>query len=301
MRTMWLLMLAPVLLLSGCLSAQPQAGFSVSDYGVLSYPESRGEVKYGEELLESKSSHALYKLSYASAGNVTIYGLLREVPFANEKAAIVLLPGAGRTKEQEQELAQALAGMGYSTLSLDQRGDVGESRDPAEGFDAQYARFLKGEEIFEYRRVYDVLLASDLLQQLNHTKIIFMGESMGGRYAIIACAIEHTCAGAVGIATSGYGFDYAKMPDANLTRFARSVDPDTYAGLIAPRPLVMLHAPNDPVIPLDAARATYLKAHEPRAFVEVDCSDANGNGLHGWCAAMNEKLEAELGKIADAN
>ncbi|MDO8339662.1 MAG: alpha/beta hydrolase [Candidatus Burarchaeum sp.] len=311
MRTAGVILAVLILLLAGCFSApQPQTGFSVSNSGVLSYPAARGEMKYEKELLESGSSYALYKLAYAGASNATIYGLLREVSGAGsaggsgvqaERAAIVLLPGAGRTKEQEQELAQALAGMGYSTLSLDQRGDVGESKDLAEGFDTQYAGFLRGEEIFEYKRVYDVLRASDILRQSNHAKIIFMGESMGGRYSIIACAIEPACTGAVGISTSGYGFDYAKMPDANLTRFALSIDPDTYAPLIAPRKLVMFHSPNDPVIPLELARSTYLKAHEPRSFVEVECSDSEGNGLHGWCTSMNAVLEQELQKIVNGN
>jgi len=311
MRYAGALLLALMLMAAGCTSSplQPQKSFAVSEYGVLSYPSERGDVKANKELAESGEGYSLYRISYPSAANTTIYGLLREVSGAGsaggsgvqvEKAAIVLLPGAGRTKEQEQELATVLAGMGYSSLSLDQRGE-GESKDAAEGFDAQYAIFLKGEEIFEYKRVYDVLRAFDVLQQLNHTKIIFMGESMGGRYAIIACAIEPGCGGAVGISTSGYGFGNAQMPDANTTRFARSIDPDTYAGLIAPRRLVLLHSPNDPVIPLDAARATYLKAHEPRSFVEVDCSDSEGNGLHGWCNSMNAALEQELQKIVNGS
>jgi pimeloyl-ACP methyl ester carboxylesterase len=289
-----------LLLLLGCASSpQQQNGFAVSDYGLLSYPAERGEVKATEALVESGSGHPLYKISYASAGNTTIYGLLREVRGAGgagssaqaEKAAIVLLPGAGRTKEQEQELAAVLAGMGYSTLSLDQRGE-GESKSAAESIDAQYAGFLRGEEVFEYRRIYDVLRASDFLRQTGHQKIIFMGESMGGRYAIIACAIEQRCAGAVGISTSGYEFSEAQMPDANLTRFVRSIDPDIYIGLIAPRRLVMIHSTRDSVIPLEAARSTYLKAHEPRAFVEADCGTN-----HGWCPAMNSALEQELQKM----
>ncbi|VVC04467.1 Serine aminopeptidase, S33 [Candidatus Burarchaeum australiense] len=311
--------LLALLLASGCLSSQSapkQEGFAVSDYGVLSYPSERGEVQFIKAPVERGPGHSLSRISYASAGNVTIYGLLREVSGAPgtaagdgagnggaqaEKAAIVLLPGAGRTKEQEQALAAVLAQMGYSSLSLDQRGDAGESKDVADGFDEQYAHFLKGEEIFEYERVYDALRAFDLLRQLGYRKIIFMGESMGGRYSIIAGALEPRSLGVVGISTSGYGFDQVPMQDANMTRFARSIDPDTYAPLIAPRRLAMLHSPNDPVIPLEAARSTYLRAHEPRAFIEVTCSDSEGNGLHGWCAAMNGKLEEELQKAAVGN
>ena len=293
MRTSLALLLALLALAQGCTVPQaPGVGFSVSDYGVLSYPSNRGGVDYTKGLSESGTGYNSYRISYASAGNLTIYGLLREV--GNEKASIVLLPGAGRTKEQEQELAAVLAEMGYTTLSLDQRGE-GESIARAETFDQQYARFLRGGEVFEYQRVYDALRAYDLLVQLGAEKVLFMGESMGGRYAIMAAALEPDSLGALGIATSGYGF--GQMADANSTRFARSIDPDTYVGLIAPRKLVMLHSPSDPVIPLSAARSTFLKAHEPRSFVEVDCTDAQGNGLHGWCEDMNEMLEGELEKM----
>jgi len=284
MRGHWALAAIAVLLVlvAGCTGGQ-QKSFSVSDYGVLSYPADRGAVAFTAEAGGNPK-----RVSYLGAGNITIYALLREV--SGEKAAVVLLPGAGRTKEQEQELASALAGMGYSTLSLDQRGEGESMGEAAVSLDVQYAQFLEGKEVFEYRRVYDVLKAFDVMRALGHGKIIFAGESMGGRYAIVACAIEKRCAGVVGISTSGYGF--GQVADANMTRFARSVDPDAYVGLIAPRKVAMIHSPSDPVIPLSAARNTFLEAHEPRSFVEVEC-----NGTHGWCAAMNAKLQEELGKM----
>ncbi|MFA6036014.1 MAG: alpha/beta hydrolase [Candidatus Micrarchaeia archaeon] len=275
--------LALLVFLAGCAGGQQRA-FSVSEQGVLSYPAERSAVAF-----TSGGSGNVKSISYVSAGNVTIYGLLREVQ--DEKAAIVLLPGAGRTKEQEQELASTLAGMGYSTISLDQRGEGQSLGEGAAPLDVQYAQFLDGKEVFEYRRAYDVIRAGDLLGQLGHRKIIFMGESMGGRYALMACALDRGCAGAVGISTSGYGF--GQMADANMTRFALSVDPDTYIGLIAPRKVVMVHSPSDPVIPLEMARETYLRAHEPRRFVEVEC-----NGTHGWCTAMNAELEKQLAWVA---
>jgi hypothetical protein len=278
--------------------------FSVSDYGVLSYPAERGAVEFSQGT-ETVNGTQLVKISYASAGNVTIYALLREADGAGagadgnvrvgangmqEKGAIVLLPGAGRTKEQEQELAGTLAAMGYATISLDQRGE-GESAAVAKSFDDQYMDFQRGAEIFEYQRIYDVLRGGDLMRQLGHGKVAFAGESMGGRYAMMACALSgNGCAGVLGISTSGYGF--GQQQDGSMTRFARSIDPDTYAPLVAPRRFAMIHAPSDPIIPLEAARSTYLKAREPRKFAEVEC-----NGTHGWCHAMDSEMETLLNWI----
>jgi dipeptidyl aminopeptidase/acylaminoacyl peptidase len=261
--------------------------WSVSSEGVLSYPENRGMVNVAVLKTESGSNYSLETISFSSK-DYTLEGLLR-IPSSERKVpAVVLLPGATVPKEGTQWLAQILSGKGYASLGIEQRNRGGV--DPRYDF----ALFKDGKEPVEHKMVFDALRAVDVLKQdarIDANRIVILGESNGGRFAIIAMAIDHDIKGVIGISTSGYNMEVqlAGVRDEATLRFYRSIDPDTYLNSIPPRRFVMMHSVNDSIIPLELAENTFRKAKEPKMFYRIE------TGNHGFSEGMRKPLEDELG------
>ena len=292
--------------------------WTVSEEGILSFPP-RGEAEFTVEITEDlyspESGDSLKLLTFVSRGE-NVRALLRipaDSSFTDSSSAdsspensslansspanpsgvpgIVLLPGAGISKEKEQGLAAELSKMGYATLTLDQRnlGAINPEGD--------LTLFKAGLEPLEYKMVYDALKAADVLSaqpEIDPKKLAIVGESNGGRFAIIACALEPSLRGVVGISTAGYGTgeidpSQVKAPDAY--RFYRSIDPETYLPEIPPSKFVLLHSSNDTVIPREMALGTFSLAEEPKAMYNVS------ETTHGYTASMRPYLEEELALI----
>ncbi len=262
--------------------------WSVSKDGVLSYPQNRGKVDVRVLKKESSSNYTLETIAFQSK-DYTVEALLR-IPKSEKKVpAVVILPGATVPKEGTQTLAEIFARMGYASLGIEQRNRGGVD------FKGDYELFIQFREPVEHKMVYDALRSVDVLRQdprIDAEKIAIVGESNGGRFAIIAAAIEPGIKGVIGISTSGYDTEsYILMNnirDETTIRFYRSIDPDTYLGSIPPRKLVMLHAVNDSIIPISMAENTYKKAKEPKQFYAVNASG------HGYTGEMREGLEKEM-------
>ncbi|MEM3400213.1 MAG: alpha/beta fold hydrolase [Candidatus Micrarchaeia archaeon] len=236
-----------------------------------------GEQNYTGEFLYQREGIVAEKVVYESRG-ARIYGLLL-TPKSPHKTAVLLLPGAGVRKEDEK-LAWVLAKNNYTVLTIDQRG-IGETDGEVESIDEEYKLFVSGKEPTLHKMVYDAIAAKEVLKKRGHA-VIVMGESMGGRFAIIAGAVDADFVGVVGISTSGYEFGESLIGSAET--FANSINPDTYVMRISPRPFAMFHSSKDRVVPITSAKNTFRKAGEPNAFYEFACD------THGYCDEMNETL-----------
>ncbi len=267
--------------------------WTVSDEGILDYVVSMPQ--YNLSPTEEDGNCTLSTVLFQSRG-ANVAALLR-IPYGDEKnmsiPGIVLLPGATVSKEQEQKLARHLADLGFASITLDQRNLGGI--DPK----ADLQMFLKGEEPTEHRMVYDALAAGEVLRsrpEIDPRRIIYAGESNGGRFAIMACALDRSARGVLAISTCGYGTDgaiaSAGVVDKNQVRFYRSIDPETYLSRIAPRRLVMIHSRNDTIIPYHLAEETYARGMQPKRLHTVSCN------VHGYCAQMNEAIKEELNGMA---
>lgn len=275
-----------VIVIAYFLSLSGSDRWSVSSEGGLSYPENRGKVDVAVLKTESVSNYTLETISFRSK-DYTVEGLLR-IPSSGEKVpAVVILPGATVPKEGTQGLAEILSGMGYASLGIQQR-NLG-------GVDMEYdlKLFSEGKEPVEHRMVLDALRAVDVLRQdprIDPKKIAVIGESNGGRFAIIAAALDPDIKGVIGVSTSGYDTEsqLSGVRDEKVLRFYRSIDPDTYLKSIPPRRFVMMHSVNDDIIQIGFAENTFRKAKEPKMFYEV------ATGSHGFSEGMREPLEIEL-------
>ena len=260
--------------------------FQVSDCGVLSIEEQM-PAEYTKHIIEDTAAYTLSKINLHASDDAVISALFR-VPKTEEPLyGAVILPGATVSKEGAQHLAGELAELGYASIALDQRNLC------VIDFENDYQLFASGDVPVEYLMLSDALHAVDFLitqPGVDAEKIIIIGESNGGRIAIIAAAMHPKIRMVIGISTSGYNTEEQiprNTPD-NMRKFYYSIDPDTYLPLLPPKKLVLMHANNDSIIPIELAERTYQKAGEPKAFHVV-----SGNA-HGYSKQMQPVLKKEL-------
>lgn len=285
------LILGVLLMIAGVIgilsSSDEQADWSVSDEGILSYLQIE-DIEYTLNNVTTTDNNVTLKSVTFKSRDTKIEGLIR-IPVSNTSVpGVVVLPGAGVSKEKQVAVPELLSEMGYASVTIDQR-NLG-------GIDMQsdMELFMAGGEPVEYMMVYDALAAANVLAEqteVDDENIAMLGLSNGGRFAIIATAIDPLIKGVVAISTSGYDTDAIVVNEStNLEayQFYRSIDPDNYIGEIAPRKIVMLHSQNDSIIPYDLALLTFSKADEPKAIYTV-----NGS-THGYSSAMAKDLQTEL-------
>lgn len=274
-------------------SAQEITSWDVSESGTLSFSQ-RGKPEFTvqeiEDVYAPENPDTLKLLSFESNGD-KVQALLRLPVNSNSSSGspgIVLLPGATVSKEGEQGLAVELSKMGYATLTLDQRnlGGINAVKD-LELFKADL-------EPVQYLMVYDALKAADVLaaqQEIDPEKLAIIGESNGGRFAILVCALDSSLKGVIGISTSGYGTGEASpanFADFETYRFSRSIDPDTYLSSLPPAKLVLIHSLNDTLIPYNMSLRTFDLAKNPKVMYNVT------EATHGYTGSMRPYLEKEL-------
>jgi len=267
-------------------AANDSIAWMVDTNGYIYYPLSRGNVKFNRQDYAETKNLLMSRIIYQSK-NGNIYGLLIMPKNVTELLpGIVLLPGAGVSKESELNLAKNMAELGAFVLVIDQRG-VGETTAPINSIKQDYIDFINAREPSQHLMVYDALRGFDLLRSapfIDPDRIIIMGESLGGGIAIIAAAIDRNVHGVLVISSSG--FDFAETNDTKINVFLKSIDADHYIGLVTPRKLVMMHNSYDKIIPLEAAIRTYSKAQEPKQFALVNDTSCN----HGYCDSMYSGL-----------
>jgi dienelactone hydrolase len=275
------------------LSSEIKDEWRVTDDGFLEYPTPAPEYRLISS--ETAGDSNLREVRFSSRG-AEVAGLLRTPEPEAQKPGgvpgVVLLPGATINKEQEQGLAEFLSGLGYASIAIDQRNMGGVD------IQGDMETFLEGQEPTEDKMVHDALAAAEVLRmqpEIDPGRIVYVGESNGGRFAIIASALDPKSRGVIAISTCGYGVEddiYSlRMNGPDAVRFLLSIDPDTYLKKIPPRRFVMIHSSNDTVIPIEYARRTYEKALEPKAIHIVECA------THGRCGEMDPYIEEEMARM----
>lgn len=261
--------------------------------GVAHYSQNRPRPEYNINLIQENTTFNVYSIDYKTREflneKTRIYALFFMPKLNKDVPGLVLLPGGGVKKEQESELASYIAGLGYAVLTIDQRG-IGQTGGSYIGIEEDYKIFLQGKEPLQHLCVYDALAAYDIIKLqkgVDKRNIAIGGESMGGRYAVIAAATDKGIKGALIISSSG--FDIKNNLHEN--EYLLSIDPDNYISKISPNMLYMIHSNNDSVVPVASAIKTFSFAKEPKEMHIIDeCS-------HGYCPFMKEYIKDSLEKI----
>lgn len=279
---------------------------SEKEYGIKGdrffYAKNRDTSSFSMQFNSSDGILDIYKIHFLSRKFIEykteIYGLLfipRNIKNSTNDEdkipGVVLLPGGGGTKEVESRLASIIAKEGYAVLTIDQRG-VGETRGYFLSIEDDYGFFTKGKEPVQHLSVYDALRSFDVLgavEGVDKDKIALVGESMGGRYAMIASALDNNINGVIVISSSGFHISKDSSTPYNL--YLRSIDPDNYVDLISPRYFIMIHGTNDTVVQVRDAQITFNKAKEPKSFYLIEGCQ------HGYCDNMLKILSDSLKKI----
>ena len=272
------------------ISSEKKIGGFVDKGGYLHYPLDRGEVNFSRFNYSQDESTLTSRIVFQSKRG-TLYGLMvmpKQVK-SEKLPAVILLPGAGVSKESELPFVQDIARMGFVVFTLDQRG-VGESSMPVPTLEQDFNLFANGIEPYSHLVVYDSLKAFDLLRNapfVDSSNIIMAGESIGGRIAIIASVIDDNIKGTLAISTSGYEY---RSNDTLSTLFLDSINPDNYAKLISPRKLAMIHNAKDKNVKYSSGIRTFEKANEPKKFWTINSTTCN----HGYCDEMKDEVQEAL-------
>jgi uncharacterized protein len=273
-----------LLVLSGCTGTSSKSTYTVDDKGILSL--TCAPVTTTEDVLFSNETYAKSRIVFHTEdGDVTGYLGAPEKP----KAAIVYAPGAGEKLAGHEERMVRFAHAGYAFLFVDTRGNGGETAGlpfSQQLIQTDYTRFEKGEIPQYYMSVCDLVSAQKLMSEKFTVPVYMMGSSNGGRYAAVAAGVDQQFAGYVGISTSDWGL-LDSLTHQGITgdpvRFATSIEPSTYLGKISPRPVWILHARADPVIPFESGKQFFEKAQEPKTFIEF-------SGDHGINPEVDNKI-----------
>lgn len=268
-------------------SIPQRSDYSTDISGLLQYPEDRKLGSVRSLILEENNSYTLKKVVFTSR-NKEIYGLFFMPKGKENVPGVIMLPGARGVKENHLGLGKKMAAAGYAFLSIDQRG-IGETDGSVPSMQEDYNSFVAGNEPVQGLFIYDALKSFDFMRsqdEIDSSRIVIAGESMGGRFAMVAAALDKRVKGALVFSTAGFGKHNTQSSEE---KFYASMNPDMYLYKLAGRKLSMFHAVNDSVIPYANAQATFSMAPEPKHFVAMQppCD-------HGYCAQEYDNFIKEL-------
>ncbi|MBI4832595.1 MAG: dienelactone hydrolase family protein [Candidatus Lindowbacteria bacterium] len=226
-----------------------------------------------------------YHVTFTSAHDQRVPSLLTLPLHSSPPHPVVLiLHGVFGHKTSVNQIKRSafLAKAGYATLRIDGQYS-GERALPSRtgiGLQAQYCYRNRDAMI---QTAVDLMRAVDYLATRNDIdvrRIGFAGFSMGGAVGALFCAHEARVKAAVLGITGG---DFTKLSirasdksaEERFRRAYRIVDPARHISRISPRPLLMLNASRDEVVPKAATEALFEAAGEPKRIVWYDCGHAD--------------------------
>lgn len=174
--------------------------------------------------------------------------------------AMLILHGAGSSKENHADFARLCARAGWAALAYDQRGhgDSGDEMGPRAVDDVSLmARFLAARE------------------GVDATRVCVRGSSMGGFLAIHAAAASPVIRGAIAICPAGEKhlvrglrggeLEFRAGPTArrDLAAWLAEHDLRDAVARLGPKPLILLHARGDERIPWEWSRELAERKPEP--------------------------------------
>lgn len=245
-----------------------------------------GEASLATDVPESRQQH----FEFASRGDRVPGRLLLPASRSGPYPLVLLQHGLGGSKLAPYVLAAAgpwvRGGAAVASIDFPLHGERASAKLPpdllrglvgsTDGPPALPVALVR-QAVTDLRRTLDALVAHPLLDA---SRVVYAGFSMGAMLGALFCAADaRPRAAALALAGAGLG-----PPE---------VDPARFIARLAPRPLLLVNAERDEVVPRSAAEALYAAAGQPKQIVWFD---SNHTGLRGVALkAMWSFMRPQLG------
>ncbi len=230
-------------------------------------------LKDSVNLLRDTTGYELYDVTFSSVHNQTVTALLT-VPKTggNPHPVIILMHGLGdrKTVDYIETGNDYFLKSGYAVLRLDiaKHGERYED-DYDFSFTGEY-RYWSREIIIQ--TVFDLRRAVDFIQtreELDADRIGYFGISLGGIIGTVFSGVEPRVKVPV-ITLAGGDMNLMFGMDAlsdDTKDYLSMIEPNNFVEKIAPRPLLMINAENDDVVPPLMSKLMFKKAMEPKEII----------------------------------
>lgn len=219
------------------------------------------------------SDYTLHYTTFYSVHNQKVTGLL-SLPKTGKAPypVIILLHGMGDRKSVDYVTSgnEYLTKAGYAVLRIDTHNHGDRKVD---NYDFSLTDGLKywtrntiSQTVFDLHRAVDFL---ETRADIDSERIGYYGISLGGIIGTIFCGLDERVKAPVIVIAGGslnllYGKDALKQ---EVLDYMSIIDPINFVEKIAPRPLLMINAENDEVIPPLTSKLLYQKAKEPKNII----------------------------------
>jgi dienelactone hydrolase len=226
--------------------------------------------------LKDTSDFKLYHVTYNSIHQQKVTGLLsvpknRDVPHP----VIILMHGLGDNKNVDYVSYgnDLFLKNGYAVFRIDfsQHGErKGDFYDfSLTGKYKHWSRNIISQTVFDLRRAVDFI---ETRKELDPQRIGYYGISLGGITGTVFCGVEDRIKVPI-VALAGGQLNLLYKKEA-LTKeakdFVSPIEPLNFVKQIAPRPLLMLNAKNDEIVPPLMSKLLYKAAEEPKEIIWYD-------------------------------
>ncbi|GAB4344181.1 MAG: hypothetical protein Kow0099_23360 [Candidatus Abyssubacteria bacterium] len=182
-----------------------------------------------------------------------------------------------KSSVNQRKRAAFLTKAGYATLRIDGQY-CGERAVPGGTIGLHNQHVYRNRDAMIQTAI-DLMRSIDYLISRNDIakeRIGFAGFSMGGAIGTLFCAHEPRIRAVVlGITGGDFSkFNISAGHDTQVSRAYGLVDPMLSVHRIAPRPLLMLNAEHDVVVPRAATEALFEAAGEPKRIIWYNCGHA---------------------------
>lgn len=224
-------------------------------------------------LISDTAAVALYSVEFASTHNEQVTGLL-SIPTNDEGLCpvVILLHGLGDRKTVDYiEAGNTLLNQhGYAVLRIDvanhgDRKTLDYEFDLTNGY-KYWTRDIIAQTVFDLRRAVDFL---ETRNDIDKERIGFFGISLGGMIGTVFCGVDNRVDAPV-IALAGGNLSLMFGVDAiteETKEYFSIIDPINFVKQIAPRPILMINAENDEIIPPITSRMLFKEASGPKEII----------------------------------
>ncbi|UCH34402.1 MAG: acetylxylan esterase [Armatimonadota bacterium] len=258
---------------AGCAAQETASAPQISALAFYQYDASI-PIDVEQSELKRTDDFVQYHLWYTSAHDQRVSALLT-VPTKVEKPPVVFVQhGYGDSKEVDyvQWPTVFLVQQGYAVISIDAQYHGERKKDNRQQalFNSRSPAMRDAfvQTVIDMRRAVDFLAASD---DVDADRLGYLGMSMGAMLGAVFCGVEERVDASC-LVVGGGGL--ARFAGANLDAQGETnlkiIDPVHYAGMISPRPLLMINGRKDTLVPPAAGEALFEAARDPKRIEWYD-------------------------------